>query len=385
MGLTKFLGNEFVDIIEWLQSDGDTMVYRFPRYRNEIKYGAKLTVREGQTAIFINEGKIADVFPPGIYELKTANLPILSTLQHWGHGFESPFKAEVYFFNTTDFLNQKWGARQPVLLNDPQFGIVRLRAFGSYTLRVINAEVLLKKLVGTDGNFEINEVSEQITRSIVTRFPEILAESHISVMELPTRYSELASSLKETLTGECESYGLAIGKIYIESIALPENVQKVLDEKTSLNIIGDDISQYTQMQAAKGLAEGGEGSTMASAGAGMAIGMEMARQMTDDRRESHKSHQEREGESKKQNSATTQAHTGELLDPPPLGKIYYLMLMGERVGPMTINDVYDNLNSGDADAYTLIWRKGMAEWQTIENTSDIDLRQLPPPLPSDKS
>lgn len=367
MGLANMFSHEFIDIIEWLQANDDTMVYRFPRYRNEIKYGAKLTVREGQTAVFVNEGKIADVFPPGIYELKTANLPVLSTLQSWDHGFESPFKAEVYFFNTTDFLNQKWGTKQPVMLSDNQFGIVRLRAFGSYTLRITDAAVLLRKLVGTDGNFEISEVSDQLTNSIATRFPEVLAEANISVLELPTRYSELAEQLKHAITPECHDYGLAIGRIFVENVSLPENVQQVLDEKTSMNIIGDDMNQYTQMQAAKGMATGGEGSNMASAGVGMAMGMEMGRQMSQGLQENN---------SPKNTQSTTTENT-----PPPAPSIYYLMILGERVGPMPITEVYQHLESGDADAHTMIWRKGLGEWQTIESTPDVDLSRLPPPLP----
>lgn len=372
MGLVNVFSHEFIDIIEWLQSDDDTMVYRFPRYRNEIKYGAKLTVREGQTAIFVNEGKVADVFPPGIYELKTANLPVLSTLQNWHHGFESPFKAEVYFFNTTDFLNQKWGTKQPVMLSDTQFGIVRLRAFGSYTLRVANAEVLLRKLVGTDGNFEIHEVSEQLTNSIATIFPEVLAEANINVLDLPTRYSELAEQLKQIASEECQAYGLEIGRIYLENVSLPESVQKILDDKTSMNIIGDDMNQYTQMQAAKGMTNNGEGSSMTNAGIGMAMGIEMGRQMTESIRETSEHTQV------PPTPTTTPV-------PPPAPKIYYLMILGERVGPLSITEVYKRLENGEADAYTMIWRKGLGEWQTVESTPDIDLSHLPPPLPKDKS
>ncbi len=380
MGIGKMVSNEFVDIIEWLQSDDETIVYRFPRYRNEIKYGAKLTVREGQTAIFVNEGKVADVFPPGIYELKTANLPVLSTLQNWHHGFESPFKAEVYFFNTTNFLSQKWGTKQPVMLNDAQFGVVRLRAFGSYTLRVSDAEKLLKTLVGTDGNFEISEVSEQLTSSVASYFPEILAESKIGVMELPTRYSEMSEQLKQRLSLACQEYGLDCGQVFVESISLPENVQKMLDEKTNINILGNDINKYTQMQAAKGLAEGGGGNAMVDSGMGMAMGMEMGRQMVEGMRQNDQASR----------PAAQHAHDdvpppppASSYEPPALEKIYYLMLLGQRVGPMTISEVYHRLDLGEADGHTLIWRKGMGEWDTIENVPDIDLRHLPPPPPSE--
>lgn len=358
MGIFSRFSSEFVDIIEWVQTDSDSMVYRFPRYRNEIKYGAKLTVREGQTAILVNEGKVADVFPPGIYELKTANLPILSTLQNWHHGFESPFKAEVYFFNTTDFLNLKWGTRQAITLPDEQFGLVRLRAFGSYTLRVNEPEKFLRKLVGTDGNFEISEVSDQLTNAITVRFPEVLANSKISVLELPTRYSELAATLKQSVETEFTDYGLLVDKVYIENISLPENVQKVLDEKTGMNIIGEDINDYTKFQAAKSLSENQEAGSMASAGVGMAMGMAMGKTI----------------------SSTETAASSHHDTPPPLPKVYYLMLLGERQGPMSLEAVYQHLDNGDADADTMIWRKGLAEWQSVRETPEIDLSRLPPPL-----
>lgn len=352
MGIFNLFHGEFVDIIEWTQTDSDTMVYRFPRYKNEIKYGAKLTVREGQTAILVNEGKIADVFPPGIYELKTANLPILSTLQNWQHGFESPFKAEVYFFNTTHFLDQKWGTKQAVTLSDEQFGIVRLRAFGSYTMGVKDPEVLLKKLVGTDGNFEVDEVSNQLTNAIATVFPEILASANISILQLPSRYSELASLIKSEITPEFNEYGLQLNKLYVENISLPEAVQKTIDEQTGMNIIGDNVNDYAKYQAAKGMANGGEGSNMASAGVGMAMGMEMGKSMAADMRDDAAQ--------------------------PPAPPIYYLMLAGEQEGPMPLNKVLQFVQRGEADTSTLIWRKGMAEWQTIEETEEIDLSQLPP-------
>ncbi|PID66698.1 MAG: antifreeze protein [Gammaproteobacteria bacterium] len=354
MGIFNLFHGEFVDIIEWTQMNSDTMVYRFPRYKNEIKYGAKLTVREGQTAILVNEGKIADVFPAGIYELKTANLPILSTLQNWQHGFESPFKAEVYFFNTTQFLNQKWGTKQAVTLLDKQFGVVRLRAFGSYTLGVKEPKLLLKKLVGSDGNFEINEVNHQLTNSIVAHFPNILAESRTGVLQLPTRYNELAHRLKQKVKPEFDEYGLQLGKLYIENISLPEAVQKTIDEQTGMNIIGDNINNYAKYQTAKGMANNGEGSQMASAGVGMAMGMEMAKSMAADR------------------------HEEEV--PPPAPLVYYLMLSGKRKGPMTLDKVMHYLKRGEASADTLIWRKGMPGWKTIGELDEIDLTQFPLPI-----
>lgn len=363
MGIFSRFSSEFVDIIEWVQRDSETMVYRFPRYRNEIKYGAKLTVREGQTAILVNEGKVADVFLPGIYELKTANLPILSTLQNWQYGFESPFKAEVYFFNTTDFLDLKWGTKQAVTLADAKFGIVRLRAFGSYTMRIEQPEVFLKKLVGTDGNFEITEVSEQLTNAIVTRFPEVLATSNISMLELPARYGELADAVKARVSNEFNAYGLEVGKIYVENISLPEGVQKVLDEKTGMNIIGEDLNNYTRYQAAQGLGKGNDGSSMASAGVGMALGVEMGKSLTDNLTD-------------KPDTAAD--------EPPPLpdtareNRRYYLMILGERKGPMTLDTLHQYVQAGNANEQTLVWFKGLPQWQPLSTIEEAGL--TPPPL-----
>ncbi|MBS9777420.1 MAG: SPFH domain-containing protein [Gammaproteobacteria bacterium] len=363
MGIFNRFHSEFIDIIEWTQTDRETMAYRFPRYKNEIKYGAKLTVREGQCAILVNEGKIADVFQPGIYELETANVPILSTLQNWHHGFESPFKAEVYFFNTTDFVDLKWGTKQAITISDSDFGVVRVRAFGSYTLGVNDPALLLKELVGTDGNFEISEISSQLSNSIVSQLPNVLANAKVSILEMPAHHNELADNIKNAVSDEFTGYGLQIEKLYLESVSLPENVQKVLDQKTGMNIIGDDLNDYAKFQAAQGMANGNAGSDMASAGIGMAIGMELGKSMTKDMQDKEEDSLEKR----------------ELDTPPPAPKIYYLMLVGERVGPMSEYEVYQHLASGEADADTLIWRKGMPEWSVIESIGDIDLSNIPPP------
>ncbi len=160
MNVWDKLRGELIDIIQWLDTTNDTLVYRFERYNNEIKYGAKLVVREGQAAVFVNEGQIADVFPPGTYTLETKNLPILATLQGWKYGFESPFKAEVYFCSTRQFTDLKWGTQNPIMMRDPEFGPVRLRAFGTYVIRVADPAVLIRQIVGTDNRFTLDEISQ---------------------------------------------------------------------------------------------------------------------------------------------------------------------------------------------------------------------------------
>ena len=182
MALMDKIFGEFVDVIEWTDDTQDTMVYRFERYGNEIKYGAMLTVRESQAAVLVNEGEIADVFKPGMYELRTANLPILSTLQNWQRGFESPFKAEVYFFNTKRFTDLKWGTKNPIIARDPEFGPVRLRAFGTYVIRIADPAVFLREIVGTDGRFTTDEIANQLRNLIVSRFATVVASSGIPIL-----------------------------------------------------------------------------------------------------------------------------------------------------------------------------------------------------------
>jgi membrane protease subunit (stomatin/prohibitin family) len=171
MGIFDKLRNELIDIIAWTDDTGDTMVHRFPRYENEIKYGAKLVVRESQAAAFINEGKLADVFQPGTYTLQTQNMPILATLRGWKYGFESPFKAEVYFVSTRTFTDRKWGTKNPIMMRDAEFGLVRLRAFGSYAIKISDPAAFLRQIAGTEARFTIEQVEEQLRDLLVSRLP----------------------------------------------------------------------------------------------------------------------------------------------------------------------------------------------------------------------
>ena len=202
MGLFDKLKGEFVDIIEWTDSSNDTMVWRFPRYQNEIKMGAKLTVRESQVAVFVNEGKMADEYKPGMYELQTQNMPIMTTLRGWKFGFNSPFKAEVYFVNTKQFTNQKWGTKNPIMLRDAEFGPIRIRAFGSYAIRIINASLFLKEIAGTDQHFTTEEVTEQLRNMVITRFTDAIAESKIPVLDMASNYDEMSKLVGEKINPE---------------------------------------------------------------------------------------------------------------------------------------------------------------------------------------
>src|SRR5262245_7417654 len=219
MSLWDKVRGEFIDIIEWLDSSNDTMVYRFERYGNEIKYGAKLTVRQAQVAVFVNEGTIADVFQPGTHTLETQNMPILSTLQGWKYGFHSPFKAEVYFVNTRQFTDLKWGTQNPVILRDPELGVVRLRAFGAYAMRVSDPARLLTELVGTDPQFRTEEVSEYLRQMIVGKLAGALAAAGVPMYDLATQQEAIGTRLAGVLSEDLASIGIDIPKFITENTA----------------------------------------------------------------------------------------------------------------------------------------------------------------------
>ena len=208
MGLWDKLRGELVDIIEWLDDSRDTIVWRFPRYNNEIKMGAKLVVRESQVAVFVNEGTLADLFPPGTHTLETQNMPILSTLKGWKYGFNSPFKAEVYFVNTRQFTDMKWGTQNPVIVRDPEFGMARLRAFGTFAARVVDPAALLRELVGTDPQFRTEEVQDYLRQMIVSRLGSALANAGVPLLDLATRQAEIGSQLAQVLSQDLESIGI---------------------------------------------------------------------------------------------------------------------------------------------------------------------------------
>ena len=262
MGILDFLSGQFIDVIHWTDDTRDTMVWRFEREGHEIKYGAKLTVREGQAAVFVHEGQLADVFTPGLYMLETNNMPVMTSLQHWDHGFKSPFKSEIYFVNTTRFSNLKWGTKNPIIVRDPEFGPVRLRAFGTYTVKVSDPARFLTEIVGTDGEFTMDEISYQIRNIIVQEFSRRIALSNISVLDMAANTRELGKLVSGEISETIAEYGLTIPELYIENVSLPPAVEDVMDKRSSMGVIGD-LNKYTQFQAAEALGqEGPAGSAM---------------------------------------------------------------------------------------------------------------------------
>lgn len=274
MGLVDKLLSQFIEVIEWTDNTSDTLVYRFPVYNKEIKMGAKLTVREGQNAVFINKGQLADVFQPGLHTLATDNMPILTMLQSWKYGFNSPFKAEVYFVSTRQFTDQKWGTANPVMMRDAEFGAVRLRAFGMYSFKVKDPALFMKEIVGTDGNFTTDEITGQLKKLIISGFSDMLAEAKIPALDLSSKFDELGDAAKAKLQPKFETHGLQLVNYAVENISFPPEVEKMLDKKTSMGIVGD-MGKFTQFQVAVSAEEAAKnpgGGGIAAAGVGIGAG-----------------------------------------------------------------------------------------------------------------
>lgn len=277
MGLFDFIKSQFIEVIEWTDDSSNVMVYRFPVQNKEIKMGAQLTVREAQMAIFVDEGQLTDIFTPGKYTLDTQNLPLLTKLKSWKYGFNSPFKSEVYFVNTKQFTNCKWGTTNPVMMRDAEFGMLRLRMFGTYTFKVADPAVFLREVFGTAALFTVDGITGQLKSKIVSGVSDLLAEAAIPALDLASRYDEIAELTKGKLDAAFAQLGLTLSSLVLENISLPEEVEKVLDKRTSMGIIGDNLNQYTRYQAAEALGDaarnpGGAAGAGVGLGAGMGIG-----------------------------------------------------------------------------------------------------------------
>ena len=366
MGIFDKLKGEFIDIVEWISDDRDTMVYRFERYQNEIKNGAQLVVRESQLAVFIDKGKIADIFEPGQYQLNTDNLPILSTLQGWKYGFNSPFKAEVYFVSTKRFVDLKWGTKNPITLRDPEFGACRIRAFGSYVIRVTDPAVFIKEIVGTDGDFNTTEISDQLRNLIVSRFADLIGEAKIPILDMAANYDELGDFITQRIKQDFLNYGIELTKMLVENISLPAAVEEVLDKRTSMGIIGD-LNKYSQFQSAQALeAAANNPSGGASAGLGMGMGFGMASQFMN------------------QNQQSNAAPAASVAPPPLPGAVsYHVALDGSSSGPFDLQALKDLVAKGQLQNDTLVWKEGMAGWEAANTQNELSalFKAVPPPLP----
>ncbi len=363
MSLWDKLRGELIDIIEWTEpAHNDILAYRFPRYNNEIKMGAKLTVREGQAACFVNEGQLADVFQPGMYTLHTENMPILATLKGWKYGFNSPFKAEVYFVSTRQWTDLKWGTQNPVMMRDPEFGPVRVRAFGTYAMHVSDPGTFLKQLVATDPSFETWEIAHQLRNVIVSRFVDAVGQAKIAVLDLAGNYEQLSKVVQERIRPDLASMGLALTGFYIENISLPPEVEQALDKRTQMGVLGN-LDQYTKYQTANAIPEaaknpGGLAGAGMGLGAGVAMGNVMAGAMA----------------GANQPSAS----------PPPLPQNgFFLGIGGQQQGPFDLAALSARARDGSLTRSTLVWRPGMGNWVAAETVPELQalFASVPPPLP----
>lgn len=372
MGLFDKLFGEFVDIIEWTDNTNDTMVYRFERYGNEIKYGAKLTVREGQAAVFVNEGEVADVLGPGMYELETRNLPVLSTILSWDHGFSSPFKAEVYFVNTRRFVDLKWGTKNPLMIRDAEFGAARVRAFGTYAVKVADPLKFIREIVGTDGDFRVEEISDQLRNLITSRFSSAVGAAGIPVLDMAANYEQLGDVIGQRIGPEFGEYGLELTKLLVENVSVPPAVEEALDKRTSAGMVGN-LDKYMTYQTGVALeagasAPGGAAGAGIGMGAGLAMGNQMANTMG-------------------QQAPRQVSHSAGAALPPPLpGAVeYHVALDGEPAGPFSMAVLQQHRASGKLTAASLVWAPGMTDWSEageVEELASLFAAIEPPPVPA---
>ena len=280
MGLINYLKTQFLEIIQWQDDSRDTISWRFPDEDKEIKRGAQLIVRESQTAQFIYLGQFGDTFGPGKHSLTTDNLPILATLKGWKYGFESPFKADVYFVNTRLFTGNKWGTANPIMLRDPDFGIVRARAYGIYDFKVVDVKMFLKEVAGTDDNFRLDEFTDTMRSRIVSLFTDALASAKVPVLDVAARYQELGDALLPAINPVITAkYGIELGSFIVENVSVPAEVEQAIDKRSSMQAIGN-LNDYVKFQMAEGMTKGGgEGAGMASTAAGLGAGLAMGQQM----------------------------------------------------------------------------------------------------------
>ncbi|MCC6547263.1 SPFH domain-containing protein [Candidatus Sumerlaeota bacterium] len=366
MGLMDFLKNELIDIIEWNEASGsDVMAWRYPRGDNEIKHGAKLVVREGQMAIFVNEGQLADVFRPGTHTLETKNLPILGKLKGWKYGFESPFKAEVYFVATRRFVDQKWGTQNPFMIRDKEFGALRIRSFGSYAIQVIDGEKFLRELLSTNPQFTTVDITGQLRNLIVTRTCDALASSGIPAIDMAGNLDELGEFVRQRIAPDFAAMGLGVPILLIENISLPPNVEEILDKRTSMGILGN-LDAYMKFQAAEALGDAAKNPAgLAGLGASLAAGLAMGNHMT---------------------NAMTPGGAGSNV-PPPLNKpasaaAWYAAIGGQQAGPFNDDVLREKISAGEVTRETPVWRQGMAGWESADKVAElISFFAAPPPLP----
>lgn len=280
MSLRDFISKQFIDVIDWVEPEDGILAYRYPMQDREIQNGGKLTVRDSQLALFVNEGKAADQFSPGLYTLNTQTLPILTYLRNWDKAFQSPFKSDVYFFSTRTQTNQHWGTPNPITIRDKEFGAIRLRGFGIYSYHIKDAKTFYNKISGTRDLYTVADLEGQLRNTIVARMTDAFAVSQVPFLDMAANQAALGEKIKNQVAPAFEEYGLVLDSFVVENLSLPEELQKVLDQRISMNMVGD-MGRFTQYEVAQSIPiaaanEGGGGVGVgAGLGAGVAIGQAM--------------------------------------------------------------------------------------------------------------
>ena len=282
MSLRDFISKQFIDVIDWVEPEDGILAYRYPMQDREIQNGGKLTVRDSQKALFVNEGKVADAFGPGLYTLNTQTLPILTYLKNWDKAFQSPFKSDVYFFSTRMQTDQHWGTQNPITIRDKEFGAIRLRGFGIYAYHVDDAKTFYSKVSGTRDLYRVEDLEGQLRNTIVAKMTDTFAVSQIPFLDMAANQAALGEKIKEQMTPTLAEFGLALDNFVVENLSLPDELQKILDQRISMNMIGD-MGKYTQYQVAQSIpiAAGNEGGGGVGVGAGLGAGVAMGQAMMD--------------------------------------------------------------------------------------------------------
>jgi membrane protease subunit (stomatin/prohibitin family) len=361
--LKQHAGAQFLDVIEWLDDSRNTIVYRFPIFNQAIQDGGKLVVREGQAAVFINEGKLSEVFGPGTYELSTRTKAVWSFFETIKYQLNYPYKGDIYFVNTRQFMDQKWGTSNPIMLRDADFGPTRIRAYGTYTFRVTDPAQFLREVVATDGLFTTNEIEGQLKRKLVSQFTDAVVSAKVPVLDLGARFSELGEGMSKQMTPWFQQhYGITLTDFTIENVSLPPNVEKALDKRTSMGVLGD-LNAYSQFQAANALEDAaknpGSGGAMMNAGMGFAMGNVMANQMA-------QAHQPGGGQFNPQHGMAQ----GPPPPPPSTGMQYHYHGPGNDQGQFNAQQIAQKIAANREGAHN-IWAAGWPGWKPWSQVPEI--------------
>jgi membrane protease subunit (stomatin/prohibitin family) len=363
MGLFSSFKNQFIDIVEYPDENPEVLVHRFQRHDNEIKMGAKLIVRPGQRAVFVNEGQIADAFEPGTYTITTKNMPIITTLLSLPYGFESPFKAEVYFIRTTEQLDRKWGTPQPVMMRDADFGIVRFRAFGNFSYKVGITKEMISRFVGARDDFYADNLEDQIRVKLISSFSDCLGELKIAALDLAAKYDEISEAMTNKLQDLFNGLGLDLLSFAVANISLPEEVQKAMDERASMGALGN-LNNYSQYQAANALRDAAQNDSGAGNMMGMMVGGQLAGGVA---------------------GALNQQQQPAAAAPPPVPAQaqFFAVLNGQQSGPFSIDQLKAQISAGTITRETMVWKEGMSGWAAADTQPEIAslFGAVPPPVP----